>query len=246
MPKTYNIKWSAKDAKKLSGKVRSFNTKRTKLIKLVPELEDILPPRANVNELRESILTRNDLNKVLARLDRFLIKGAEDTITTEGGIVTTKYQINELKIQQRTINQIRAAKREKADPSTLRGTMGSIKKMNLRPKTLDIDKAKKESWDNIVNTYEKQSMDKFYKEHDELYKENYLIALEKVYGSFAGYKEVEELVKNLPANTVVDMYFFDPNLQMDFLYPIPGEDASKDFEFYVNSLNDYLASMKDE
>lgn len=244
MPKTYNIKWRAKDAKQLSGKVRTFNAKRTKLIKLVPELEDILPPKQNVKELRESILTRNDFNKVLARLDRFLVKGAEDTITTEGGVVTTKYQINELKIQQRTINQIRAAKREKADPSTLRGTMGSIKKMNLRPKTLNIDKAQKESWDNIVNIYEKQSMDKYYKEHDELYKENYLKALKKTYGTFAGYEEIRKLIESLPPSTVVDMYFFDPNLQMDFLYPIPGEDVNKDFEFYVNSLNDYLDTME--
>lgn len=242
MPKTYNIRWSAKDTKQLSGKVRTFNTKRTKLIKLVPELEDILPPKANVSELRSSITTRKDFNKVIARLDRFLVKGAEDTITTEGGVVTTKYQLNELKIQQRTINQYRASQRKKADVSTERGTMGAINKMNLRPKTLKVEKASKEMWDSLVKSYERQSMDTYYNERDEIYKKNYLTALKNVFGDIDN--DVIETVEGMEAKDVVDMFYYDPNLQIDFLYPVDDESTADSLRFYKQTLNEYLSQMK--
>lgn len=240
MPKGNNIKWRKADETKLSRTVGKFNAKRTRLIKMVPELEDILPKKMSVKDLRDAISTRNDFNKTISRLERFLMKGAEDMVTTEGGVRTTKYQIKELQIQQRTINQYRAAQRKEANVSTEKGTMGSINKMNLRPLTRDVNKIKQEMWKSIVNSYEKQSMDTYYKQRDVKYKDNYLKALKNRFGN--ALKEDIKEIEEMKPEDVITMYYYDPNLQIDFVYD-PEEEENmvrwfhETFQDYRNTLN---------
>lgn len=101
MPRVSQIKWRDADKAELAKQVRRFNAKRTRLIKIVPELEDILPKKASVNEIRKNVVSRSDFNKQIASLKRFMEKGMEDTVTTKQGVVTTKYQLRELQIQKK-------------------------------------------------------------------------------------------------------------------------------------------------
>lgn len=238
MPKRSDIKWRKADQTKLSRTVGKFNAKRTRLIKIVPELEQFLPPKMNVQNLKTGISTRNDFNKTINRLERFLVKGAEDMVTTEGGVQTTKYQINELKIQQRTINQYRAKARKEANVSTEKGTMGAIKKMNLRPLTKNIEKTPKEMWDKLVNSYERQSMDTYYSSRDEMYKRNYLNAFKQTLANEI--PDVYEKVSKMKAEDVVNMYYYDPNLQLDFFYPVEGENQTNMGRWYRDTFESYI------
>ena len=163
MQKRYNIRWRDTDKKELAKAVRKFNAKRTRLLKQVPELEEFLPPKASTKEIRKSVKTRRDLKNELNSLERFMRKGAEKPIVTKEGIKTTVYEKKEISIKVRAINLRRAAELKKAAPSTEKGTMGTVRENNLKPKQYDIDKIKKSDWKKFVESVEKQSKDEWIK-----------------------------------------------------------------------------------
>lgn len=216
MPQRYNIKWRDSDRKALANAARKFNAKRTRLLKQVPELEDFLPAKVNVQDMKESIKTRRDLNNLLKSLDRFLVKGAEKPIVTKEGVKTTQYQKRELQIKVNAINARRKAELKKAAPSTEKGTMGTIRENNLLPKNADINKVKKSDWAKYVESVEKQSKDSYSDDRMIRYKENYLKSFDTVYGEQG--KKVRVRIEKLSPETFMDMYYADPVLQLDFNY----------------------------
>lgn len=216
MSKKYNIKWRDSDRKELATAVRKFNTKRTKLLKQVPELEDFLPKKASVKEIKDSVRTRRDFNNELKSLERFLAKGAEKPIVTKEGVKTTQYQKRELLIKVNAINARRRAELKKAAPSTEKGTMGTIRENNLLPKNADINKVKKSDWAKYVESVEKQSKDRYLDDRTVRYKENYLKGLENVFGEKGIH--IKQLASQLSGDVLMDMYYNDPVLQLDFIY----------------------------
>lgn len=216
MQKRYNIKWRESDEKELAKAVRKFNAKRTRLLKQVPELEEFLPPKASTKAIKESVKTRRDFNNELNSIERFMRKGAEKPIVTKEGVKTTAYEKKELQIKIRAINNRRAAERKKANVSTEKGTMGTIRANNLQPKQVNLDKIKKSDWNKFVESVEKQARDSYALDKYERYKENFLKGLENAFGESG--KDLIELAKQLDPETLTQMYFDDPILQIDFIY----------------------------
>ena len=216
MQKRYNIKWRDSDEKELAKAVRKFNAKRTRLLKQVPELEEFLPPKASTKAIKESVKTRRDFNNELNSIERFMRKGAEKPIVTKEGVKTTAYEKKELQIKIRAINNRRAAERKKANVSTEKGTMGTIRANNLQPKQVDLDKVKKSDWNKFVESAEKQARDSYAADKYERYKENFLKGLENAFGENG--KDLIKLAKQLDPETLTQMYFDDPILQIDFIY----------------------------
>lgn len=216
MQKRYNIKWRDSDEKELSKAVRKFNAKRTRLLKQVPELEEFLPPKQSVKALRDSIKTRRDFRNEINTIERFMQKGAEKPIITAEGVKTTAYEKKELGIKIRAINARRAAERKRANVSTEKGTMGTIRANNLQPKQVNIDKIKKSDWNKFVESVEKQARDSYSQEKYERYKENFIKGLENAFGESGA--ELVSLAKQIDPETLAQMYFDDPILQIDFIY----------------------------
>lgn len=216
MQKRYNIKWRDTDEKELAKAVRKFNAKRTRLIKQVPELEEFLPPKQSTKDIKNAIKTRRDYNNALNSLERFMRKGAEKPIVTKEGVKTTAYEKKEIEIKVRAINQRRAAELKKAAPSTEKGTMGTVKNNNLKPKKYDIDKIKKSDWKKFVESVEKQSKDSYNVDKYERYKKNFIKGLENVFGEKG--RELIDIVEQINAEKLVQMYYDDPILQIDFIY----------------------------
>lgn len=216
MPQRYNIKWRDSDRKALANAARKFNAKRTRLLKQVPELEDFLPEKVNVQDMKKSVKTRRDLNNLLKSLDRFLVKGAEKPIVTKEGVKTTQYQKRELQIKVNAINTRRRAELKKAAPSTEKGTMGTIRENNLLPKNADINKVKKSDWAKYVESVEKQSKDSYSDERIESYKKNFIKGLENAFGEKGN--NLKQLAMQLSGDTLMEMYYNDPVLQIDFIY----------------------------
>ena len=216
MQKRYNIKWRESDKKELSKAVRKFNAKRTRLLKQVPELEEFLPPKQSVKTLRESIKTRRDFRNEINSIERFMQKGAEKPIVTAEGVKTTAYEKKELGIKIRAINARRAAERKRANVSTEKGTMGTIRANNLQPKQVNIDKIKKSDWNKFVESVEKQARDSYSQEKYERYKENFIKGLENAFGESGA--ELVALAEQIDPETLSQMYFDDPILQIDFIY----------------------------
>lgn len=241
MQKRYNIKWRDTDKKELAKAVRKFNAKRTRLLKQVPELEEFLPPKASTKDIRKSVQTRRDLKNELNALERFMRKGAEKPIVTKEGIKTTAYEKKEIAIKVRAINQRRAAELKKAAPSTEKGTMGTIRENNLKPKKYDIDKIKKSDWKKFVESVEKQSKDSYASDRYDRYKDNFLKGLENAFGEKGS--ELIEIAKQIDAETLTQMYYDDPILQIDFIYD-PLEMQVK-IDAMEEHLTGYLESMEE-
>lgn len=242
MQKRYNIKWRESDEKELAKAVRKFNAKRTRLLKQVPELEDFLPAKISTKEIREQVKTRRDLKNELNSIERFMRKGAEKPIVTKEGIKTTAYEKKEIEIKVRAINARRTAERKRANVSTEKGTMGTIRENNLRPKQVDINKVKKSDWEKFKESVEKQARDSYFQGKYERYKENFMKGLENAFGEKG--KELQEIAEQIPAEQLTQMYYDDPILQIDFIYDPLEMDVK--IEAMTEHLTGYLENMEVE
>lgn len=240
MQKAYNIKWRNTDEKALANTVRKFNAKRTRLLKQVPELEEFLPEKLSVREIKKTIKTRRDLKNELNSIERFMRKGAEKPIVTKEGVKTTQYQKKELEIKVRAINLRRAAERKKANVSTEKGTMGTIRANNLQPKKVNFDKIRKEDWQKFIESVEKQSMDSYSQDKYDRYKENFIKGLENAFGQKG--ERLKKLAEQIEPETLTQMYYDDPILQIDFIYDplemdVKIEAMEEHLENYLNNIS---------
>ena len=216
MPRQYNIKWRNKDKTRLSNTVRQFNAKITRTLKKNPELAPYLPERLTVQGLRDKIQTRQDFNREIKSARHFLKPGAETPVTSATGIRTTRWEKREIGIKVGVINRRRNRELKKMNPTTEKGTMGTIRENNLRPKKYDIDKIKASDWDMFVYGVEKQIMSGYTAQKNELYKQNFIKAVKTAFGSKG--TEIVEMAQSIPADILVELYYNDPVLQVEFIY----------------------------
>ena len=216
MPRQYNIKWRNKDKTRLSNTVRQFNAKITRMLKKNPELAPYLPERLTVQGLSDKIQTRQDFNREIKLARRFLKPGAETPVTSATGIRTTRWEKREIGIKVGVINRRRNRELKKMNPTTEKGTMGTIRENNLQPKKYDIDKIKASDWDMFVYGVEKQIMSGYTAQKNELYKQNFIKAVKTAFGSKG--TEIVEMAQSIPADILVELYYNDPVLQVEFIY----------------------------
>lgn len=216
MPRQYNIKWRNEDKTRLSNTVRQFNAKITRMLKKNPELAPYLPERLTVQGLRDKIQTRQDFNREVKSARRFLKPGAETPVTSATGIRTTRWEKQEVGIKVGVINRRRNRELKEMNPTTEKGTMGTIRENNLRPKKYDIDKIKASDWDMFVYGVEKQIMSGYTAQKNELYKQNFIKAVKTAFGSKG--TEIVEMAQSIPADILVELYYNDPVLQVEFIY----------------------------
>lgn len=220
MPKQYNIKWRPSDNQRIAARVRAFNGKLTRLINKQPEFQAFLPRRISTQQIKEQVVTRADLNNILNSLSRFSRKGAEAPITTNSGIQTTAWQIKEASIRVGVINRKRKAKLKQLNPSTEKGTMGSIEENNLRPKRFNPNKTKPEDWDSLLESINKQSRPSYEQQKAETYKQNYIKSIYKLYNATTAdiINEIVQMIESTPAQKIYNASFDDPILTIGFTY----------------------------
>ena len=222
MPKQYNIKWRKSDREKISNTVRQFNAKITRTLKKHPEFAPYLPEKRTVKELTANISSRKDFNREVNSLSRFLKKGAEIPYASKSGVKTTTWERKEIGYKVAQINRERNIARKRANVSTYKGTMGSIRANNLNPKKYNIDKIRPRDWDKFVETVEKQVKSSYYYDEMVRYKENYIKALYDVFGAKGN--GMIGIVENIPPDEFTDLFYKDPVLQLDFIYdPIEAD-----------------------
>ena len=115
MPKYHSIKWRDSDTKELSRVVRNYNAKINRLIKKNPQIENVLPEKVTVAQLKELINTRQDLKRELNALKRFSKRGAEEIVivpNTDYNLKITKWQKTEMNRRVGIINRRRKKRLE--------------------------------------------------------------------------------------------------------------------------------------
>ena len=88
------IRWTRSDYSKLSYAVRKFNQKISELESLDQE---ILPEAYNYQELKNSIYSRRELNRILNSLRRFNKESQQRVVTLDTGVKITQWELSELK-----------------------------------------------------------------------------------------------------------------------------------------------------
>lgn len=239
-----NIKWTRSDIGKLSAAIRQFNKKIENI--RTEENKNYLPSKIEYKNIKDEILTRSELNRMINSLNRFKKENAEKLYKTEAGETLTRWEKNELSFAARRIKsritkelsqieleggQIRLMGDErvsnlKAQLENLKGIETKVGKdfERLKQRILEQGRSDTEYFKALV------------------FKENYYKMIEglKNFKNFDKFKEKLDSFKN-----PISLYkFLDQNelaSDIQFMYDIGGKGVSKisteeRFDFILESL----------
>lgn len=182
------IRYDKKLNQEINRTIKNFNQKIARLEK---EQRDLLPSKITKKNLKSNVYTRTELKRKLKELQRFSTRGAEEVITTSGGVRLTKYELNEIKRENarvkrnitREINRLKVEKPKifgKKQTSTY-SEMGDHDFLNLvaRRKALekDVNKLSREEFERFTKLVEKTGRNQQYMNN--IFKENYFDMLTK-------------------------------------------------------------------
>lgn len=176
------IRYDKKLNTEINRIIRNFNQKISRLEKQEREL---LPTKITKKELKSSVTTRNELYRKLKELQRFSKRGAEDIITTRGGVKITKYELSNLKrrtatvrrnitreINRMAINKPKIFGKEQASTFS---EMGDTEYLNLLARrkvaNKNIDKLTKDEFERFLTFIDKSAKKQAYMNN--IFKENY-------------------------------------------------------------------------
>lgn len=94
------IRYDKKLNQEINRTIKNFNQKIARLEK---ENKELLPEKITKQSLKENVYTRQELRRRLKSMQRFSKRGAQDIVTTSGGVKITKYKLNEIKRENRRI-----------------------------------------------------------------------------------------------------------------------------------------------
>lgn len=182
------IRYDKKLNQEINRTIKNFNQKIARLEK---EQKELLPSKITKKNLKSNVYTRTELKRKLKELQRFSTRGAEEVITTSGGVRLTKYELNEIKRENarvkrnitREINRLKVEKPKifgKKQTSTY-SEMGDHDFLNLvaRRKALekDVNKLSREEFERFTKLVEKTGRNQQYMNN--IFKENYFDMLTK-------------------------------------------------------------------
>lgn len=210
-----HIRWRAIDEARLKNMVNRFNAKIRRVSKAHPEIAVIQPDRISYKEMRDDLktLTREEYNRQMLRLSRYLRRGYEMPYTTKSGVNTTIWQKREIDNAFRSINAKKRALIKKYQPSYERGTMGTIEANNLRPRRNTVEEILPKDWGTYVRNIDYQRGQTEASVH-ERYKENFLYAIATTVGEES---RLYSAVERMDASDIYRYQFLSPLLQIGMI-----------------------------
>lgn len=203
MPKRQSqIRWTRSDYAKLSYVVRQFNNKVNKLQQI--QKRSYLPDLKNYQDVKSRIYTRQELNRVMNSLQRFLKEGQEAAYITEGGEFITKWERQELginfRIASKTLTQqMRELESRDGQPFS-RAEMGSFDYREAQAKLQSISNIEQKFGERFkrakrrlkeLGTYDYE----MYKAI--IYRENYMKAFNDNLSGFEGFELLRKKLNSI-------------------------------------------------
>lgn len=239
MPGRAGIRWKPGEKEQVAKEIRNFNARRRRAIKKNPNLINTLQTIPEKTTIK-NITNRKDLQRLLKDIALSKKKGAFDE-TKIGNVTVTKWELAKTKSRLKTINAQRAVERRKANVSTTKGTMGTIQQNSLKPKKLSNPENQKE-WVKFVESVEKQSNSEYWTKKDEQYRTNYISAFREVFGGQA-VGQLMNLLNRINAREIVEGMYFNPILNIEFLYLVDEEEASETLILILEAWEMYIRSI---
>lgn len=224
MSKQHKIRWGRSDYSKLSHLVRKVNQKTFGLEVKRPDLAGHIPEQLDYQELKSTIKTRSDFNRVMKKYNRFLQEGSEELVKSSRGAVASKWEVHEFEIAQRVEN-MRRAKRKKylegqqvtiANKPTgvTRAEMGKIKENEVKESKKKFNNMSQREWEVAFKLFDKKLNSSYVLEKKQLMIRNYMKGLVR-----EGYSdELLEMLNTIPLDKFVDLVDTDETATFDFIY----------------------------
>lgn len=253
MPKRSEIKWRQVDEVNLTKLIRQFNSKVGRIEKSQPDLSGVLPARLTKATFKENIKTRQDYNREVNKYKRFLRKGAEKVRTFDQGLQITEWEKRELEINARRVTNARRRELARVESVPLydQGKPTGLKRgerrytqaeRELQAKKVDLDKISPgKEFELFKEALEKQASPEYFKARKEMYKENYIDALDRAFGGRAA--DLIDMLKSTDAEFVYDAGLADADLHIDYIYDPQDEDNK--LSFLIDVWPKYLQSYEE-
>ena len=213
------IRWRDSDIEALKRELDKYNRKIRRLQKQgVPEVVRSLPPKMTLKQAKANISYRSEYNNLMKSLKRFTKRGSQKLVKTRSGVVTTKYEVEDLNARVRSINARRAREAAKMPKEAWemfdKPRMGRMKDQALKPKQY-AGAVSPEDWDAYRRSVMKQSQPGYERQRMELYKRNYYQSLDNIFDDeeAAFYKE---LFDEMPIEKFVELSLNDEILYIGF------------------------------
>ena len=222
------IRYDKKLNQEINKVVKNFNQKIARLEKMEKDL--ILPEKITKKDLKENYYTRSDLRRKLRELKRYSTRGIEETITTQGGVQLSKYELKNIQIESRRIksNLTREIKRLQVSTPRVFGKeqaqtfsqMGDQYYLNLqaRRKALEKGKITKLSKEELLQYNKLLMKTRRNKEYyNNQFKENYKNMLTDL-GYFYGYdnqklNELKNKIDKLESDKFLKLFREEKSIQ---------------------------------
>lgn len=227
------IRWSRGDYQKLSYAVRQFN-------KTISELEaldkNVLPEGYKYTELRDSIYSRRELNRVIKALRRFTKPSQQKLVQTTSGEVITRWEFSELKkAQKRATVNVTDQAREIID--TDRNVMGDAEFKRLLRTKESIDDLFNRRGTEFRRTKERtKSWGKADYElwRASIYRENFMNALEEM-ANYTNYKLLKEKLESIENPIQFYNYVQQSNILSDLFIFYKDKATSQTYGGFVDN-----------
>lgn len=245
MSKYHKINWRESDTRELARVVRNFNAKVNRLIKQNPQMENVLPEKVSVGQLKELINTRQDLKRELNSLKRFSKRGSEQIVEvpdTDYNLKITKWQRTEINRRVGIINRRRAKRLEdlsdleatsrgeslgykRSDIGMGRATEVSLSPMNAFTRRMN-QRDLKMKWQGIL----KESQSDYFTQKDFRLRNNYIKALEQNFNP----NDIKDVVDEIKSMDIEDflLKFEEEGGTLELAYP-PNQEQ---YEGYLNAI----------
>lgn len=262
MPTQHNIKWRIQDEEELRRVARNFNRKLNRIESRSPELSSVLPQfynqkteefekRITVDLLKSMIQTRQDYNRYLNMLKRFSKRGAEDIVVAPGNEYNekiTRWQRDEMLKLKRTVNLRRKVRLEQLNAvqminsaGPLGYTLGEMFGMGLasvnklQPVKAFTRGQTKADIRFKMFTLQNEARDNYYKDRDQLLKDNYIGELVKNFNE-EDVKDIINTIQNMDNNVFV-LKFQARGDKFEMVYP--PERGTQGYKNYVEELHKF-------
>lgn len=250
MSKYHKIRWQQSDNQELARVVRNFNAKITRLAKKNPQIENALPEKISVRQMKELINTRQDLKRELNSLRRFSKRGSEEVIVVPGtdyNIKTTKWQKSEMNRRVAIINRRRKKRLEEIQnfEFTSRGEklgytrgqfgMGKASEVSLSPMNAFTRRMNqrdlKWKWKSIIE----ESQSDYFNKRDYDVRDNYIKGIKENYD----YENVKDIIQAIEDMDIKEFFHIFEQEGGTFEFASPNGKLNlkqREYKAYENAL----------
>ena len=234
MAKQHQIRWKKDDYKELQKAVKNFNRKIDRLEK--KEL-NFLPDRYNYKDLKNTITTRNELNRFIKSLKRFTQYGDPKTATLESGELITKWELRELKLgRRRAIRRLENELKEYQTPenkairpyTTQREDDIKAQIKNLQK----LETFKKGELKRLKNRIKNIGSSDYEMRKAIIFRENYLNNMKK-YENFDNYDKLMEKLKSIKNPLAFFDYVSQNEITQDLTYQSDQYYTQREFDKFI-------------